>query len=67
MSKPKPYAFRIGNVILEVTATSKKKALEEVNDHLGAFDDANPWLPGPFNRVCIDIDRDATLDDLVDC
>ena len=67
MSKHKPYAFRIGNVILEVTATSKEKALEEVNDHLGAFDESSPWLPGPFNRVFIDIDRDATLDDLVDC
>lgn len=63
----KPYAFRIGNVILEVESTSKKKALAEVNEHLCAFDDDNPWLPGPFRRVFIDIDRDATLDDLVEC
>ncbi len=63
----KPFACRIGNVILETRATTKRKALEQVNDHLCLFDDDNPFLPGPFDRVFIDIDRDAALGDLVEC
>jgi hypothetical protein len=60
----KEYQFKIGNAWIDVHARTATEAVSILNGQLHLLDEPLS-APGLIRRICLDIRRDVTADDIV--